>query len=157
MKVLRFTADDLTQNRSGRLSPHQIAEATRAAVGNVLMFLLVLAVVVAVVFVVRPRGIALLFYGAMLLGCLAIFGSMAGTTIAARVQLRVESVEGPIQILGARRSSVLAIGRRRFSVSEEACNVMHAGDYYRAFGLAHASTLLSLEPLSRTEDGNAGL
>jgi hypothetical protein len=156
MALLRFTADDLAQNRVGRLSPQQIADATRAAVGSALLFLLVVAVVLVVVFVVRPRGVALVFYSLMLTGSLAVFGMMAAAAIAARVQLRVESVQGPIQILGARRSSVLAIGRRRFSISENAGRALRAGDHYRVFGLAHTSTLLSLERLPQGEGGHAG-
>lgn len=156
MQLLEFTADDLALNRAGQLSPHQLADLTRGAVGAGALFAMVLGVALMVLFGVRPRRWARLFYAVMFATNVTIFGVFAWNHIAARVDRRVVVVQGPIEIAGGmRQSSVLVVAGQSYSISVEAGQALRRGDEYRVYGLAHSSTFLSLEPSPRPETGHA--
>jgi hypothetical protein len=155
MRLLEFTADDLARNRAGQLSPHQLADATRAAIGTGSTFVMALGLALMLGFGLRPLRLAYLFYMVMSLAALTIVGAFAATHVAARVDPRVVMVQGPINLMGGRRSWGLVVGRQHFLIPEQGGRALRRGDEYRVYSLAHSSTFLSLEPLAAPEADHA--
>jgi hypothetical protein len=154
--TLGFTLDDLAMNRAGKLSPQQSWEALKGALTSGGLMVMVLAAVLAMVFVLRPTGgWRLLYYGLGLAG-LALFVVLGWQAIAGAARKAVLSAEGPLDLHGTGKGMVAVIGGARVPIAHQGLQVLRNGGRYRLYYLGGANRFLSIEPIADAGAGAGG-
>ena len=160
MAALNFTEADLDANRDGQLSEEQRARLY----GKRIYWLLAIAGVVVLVFLVNLPGVFVIFgsddypppadiliFTGLIMGCigiLAVLYTRSGLrAIAADLQEKtVEAVQGQIKLEPFGEGSImLRVLDRVFSVSDRTGFAFKNGDPYCLYYAPHSKTLLSAE------------
>lgn len=145
--TLGFTLEELALNRAGRMSPHQIAESVRSAVGISGTVLVAVGATLIVLFLGRPTGAVRILVTILCLGLVALCTAFSGQAVAGAVRHEVLTDEGTLEFKsGPRLSTMVVVGRFR-SVVNDASKVLTPGERYRVFYARHSEALLSIEPL----------
>jgi hypothetical protein len=145
--TLGFTFAELALNRAGKLSSHQSWLAIEDALTAVGFAIAVLGGAMAMIFMVRPRGIARSIGGGLALIGVAILGFLAWKASVGAVKRTALSSEGALSLGGNGRGTSATIGRVSVPIKWEAANVLIPGERYRIYYLSDANSFLSIEPV----------
>ena len=145
--TLGFTMAELSLNRVGKLSSHQSWMAIEDALTASGVTLAVLGGAMAMIFMVRPRGIVRSIGGGLALIGFAMLGVVAWKASVGAVRGIALNSEGVLCLGSNGRGTFATIGRVSVPIMWEAANVLIPGKRYRVYYLSDANSFLSIEPI----------
>jgi hypothetical protein len=147
-----FTMEELASNRAGKLSPHQVTENIKDALGFGGLILVLFGMAIVSTFSGK-LGLVRIILSIFIWGLALASFALGGREIAGSLSGKVRMAEGALGLTTSPngRERTLRVGSYQtvLDPTSTAHKILVPGESYRVFYLAGSQKLLSLEPQSQ--------